>query len=134
MDLHVQEYARPALVAKDAAAAAVLIFAVGAVVVFADILVHRWAVVEASVPAVVRTVVAGVPLLIVVSLILSIRRLMPAIAALGILGAGLLAYLAWFSRDEVFTLGALTFVVGAMLARYREPALVADDGGPTPPG
>jgi len=124
VDLHIKAYARSALVAKDAAAAAVLIFAVGAVVVFTDVLVHRWDIVEANTQAVWRTVAAGVPMLIVVGLMLSGPRNLAAILVLGVVGAGLFAYLASFSQDRVFSLGALTFLFCAVFARVREPALI----------
>lgn len=125
VDLHTKDFARQAMVAKDAAAAAVLVLAVCAVVVFADVLLHRWAMVEASGPAIQRTVLWGVPLLAVVAVILVMPRRVLPILGLGALGVGALGVLAWYSRDEVFTLGALGFVLSAVLSRLREPALVA---------
>ncbi len=125
VDLHVKNFARHAMVAKDAAAAAVLVLAVCAVVVFADVLFHRWAMVEASGPAIQRTVLWGVPLLVMVGLILGMSRRVGAILALGFAAVSALTVLAWFSRDEIFSLGALGFVVSAVIARLREPALEA---------
>lgn len=124
VDLHIRHYARNAMVAKDAAAAAVLILAIGAVVIFADVLLHRWDVVRASTQAVARTVTFGLPLLVAIAGVLWVRRSVPLILLLGALSAGLLAILAWFSRDEVFSLGALAFVAGAVTARIREPKLL----------
>jgi diacylglycerol kinase (ATP) len=125
VDLHVKQYARTAMIAKDAAAAAVLIFAAGAVVVFADTLLHRWDIVEASSTAVWRTVIAGVPLLALVGVTLAVPRRPALLLTLGVPAVGLLAFLAWYSRDEVFSLGALAFVVVATVARWKEPDLLA---------
>ncbi len=124
VDLHVKQYARAAMVAKDAAAAAVLILAVGSVVVFADILLHRWSMVVRSAEAIERTVALGVPLLVAVGLGLSIRRVVPQLVALLAFAIGCLVPLAWASRDEVFSAGALAFVVTGFAARFLEPRLV----------
>lgn len=123
VDLHVKQFARHAMVAKDAAAAAVLVMAVGAVVIFADVLFHRWRMVLASGPAILRTVLAGLPLLGLVTATLLLRRRLGAVIALGVLQVAALSYLAWFSRDEVFSLGALAFVLGAIACRLLEPKL-----------
>lgn len=123
VDLHVRQYARHAMIAKDAAAAAVLIQATGAVVVFADVLFHSWGVVHRSGPAIVRTIVFGVPLLAAMSGILWVRR-SALTALLGLVAVTLLSVLAWYSRDEVFSACALTFILTGLLAKVREPVLV----------
>ncbi len=124
VDLHVKQYARAAMVAKDAAAAAVLILAAGSVVVFADILLHRWAMVARSIDAIERTIALGVPLLVAVAVGLSIRRDVVRLTALLAFAVACLVPLAWASRDEVFSVGALAFVVTGFLARFLEPRLV----------
>lgn len=123
VDLHVKTYARTAMVAKDAAAAAVLVMAVGAVVVFGDVLLHSWSRVASSRDAILRTVVLGLPLLGSTVLVLVLPRRMLTLSLFTLLSVALLGVLAWFSRDEVFSLGALVFVVGALVARWREPQL-----------
>jgi diacylglycerol kinase (ATP) len=125
VDLHIRQYARHAMIAKDAAAAAVLVLATGAVVVFSDVLFHRWSVVARSIPAIIRTVTFGVPLLATLCLILWSKRSILLLSALAILAISLLAVLAWFSRDEVFTACALAFVLAALFSRIREPRLVS---------
>lgn len=125
VDLHIQDFARNAMVAKDAAAAAVLVLAVGAVVVLADVLLHSWAMVAASTDAILRTILLGLPLLVMEAFILGIKRNVAVIAILGVLAVCALSVLAWFSRDEIFSLGALGFLVGAVYARMREPDLLA---------
>lgn len=124
VDLHVKQHAHAAMVAKDAAAAAVLILSVASVVVFADILLHRWHVVAASGAAIVRTVAAGVPLLVVLGVGLSAPRSVPLLTALAVIAIGLVGYLAIHSRDEVFSAGALAFVLVGFYARWAEPRLV----------
>ncbi|MCA9554443.1 MAG: diacylglycerol kinase [Myxococcales bacterium] len=130
VDLHAKQYAHHAMVAKDAAAAAVLVLAIGAMVVLADVLLHSWRMVASSGEAIVRTVALGLPLLVVEAVVLSIRRSVPVIASLTVLAVLALSTLAWFSRDEVFSLGALTFVLAGAYARLREPTLVQDPALP----
>ncbi|MFO0723044.1 MAG: diacylglycerol kinase family protein [Myxococcota bacterium] len=124
VDLHIKQYERAAMVAKDAAAAAVLIFAAAAVVVFADILFHRWRSVMRSTAAIVRTIQAGVPILIALGYVLWAKRRVWLFAGMVFVATGLLAYLAYWSRDEVFTAGALAFLFTGFWARVRENALV----------
>lgn len=125
VDLHVKEYERTAMVAKDAAAAAVLVLALGAVVVLADVLFHAWRMVESSGPAIVRTVVLGLPLLGLLGAVLWLPRKIWRIGLFTAIEIGLLAVLAWYSRDEIFSLGALSFVCSAAYARSQEPRLLA---------
>lgn len=124
VDLHVKTYAKNAMVAKDAAAAAVLVLAIGAVIIFFDVLLHRWNVVATSLPAVIRTVTFGVPLLATMAAILWTKRSIVLLSALSATATGLLGVLAWYSRDEIFTLCAFGFIVGGLFARLREPRLL----------
>lgn len=118
------EFAHQAMLAKDAAAGAVLVLALGAAVVLADVLLHRWPMVAESTPAITRTLIAGVPLLAAETAILTMRRRVPALWAVGAGAVALLAFLAYFSRDEVFTVGGLAFIVTAVWARLAEPRLL----------
>lgn len=131
VDLHVKQYAHTAMVAKDAAAAAVLILSVTSVVVFADILLHSWSHVAASGEAIVRTVAAGVPLLVLLGVGLTMRRA-AVLALLGLVAMGLVAYLAVHSRDEVFSAGAAAFVLTGFYARWAEPRLLGPGAGAPP--
>lgn len=130
VDLHIKQYERHAMMAKDAAAAAVLVLALGAMIVFGDVLFHRWGVVSNSVPAIIRTVIFGVPLLAVMSAILFVRRSAVLLVPLGIAGFVLVGILAWYSRDEVFSLCATMFIVAGLVGRYREPVLLRSEGTP----
>ena len=124
VDLHVKTYARHAMVAKDAAAAAVLVLAVCAVIVFADVLFHQWSVVMASSESVRRTVVFGVPLLAMQATLLTVNRRPPLITILTVGTLTCLGWLAYHAEDTVFSLGALLFAVTPAIARLREPILL----------
>lgn len=126
VDLHVKQYAHHAMVAKDAAAAAVLVLAVCSLMVFADVLFHQWSVVEASGESVWRTVTFGVPLLAMLGLTLNVPYRPTLLLLLGAATLGCLAWLSVHAEDIVFSLGALLFVVAASIARLREPGLVKD--------
>lgn len=123
VDLHVKQYARQAMIAKDAAAAAVLVLAAGTVVVFSDVLFHQWHAVARATAAVVRTIVLGVPLLGVMSAILWAKRSLPLLLVLGVIAVALISTLAWYSRDEVFSGCGLAFILAGLVARLREPVL-----------
>ena len=127
VDLHVKQYERNAMIAKDAAAAAVLVFSIGAVVVFSDVLVHRWDMVSNNPDAVWRTVYWGVPILICVALTIFIKRNVFIFVLLALIAMGNLTFLAFHSRDEVFSLGAVSFVLSAFIARLFEPKLLSDE-------
>ena len=124
VDLHVVEFESSAMIAKDAAAAAVLIFASGAVIIFADVLIHRWDMVSQNPDAVLRTTIWGVPILICCSAILFTKRNLVMIISFATVSVGLLSFLIFHSRDEVFSLGALTFLVVATVSKIREESLV----------
>ena len=125
VDLHVKQYARHAMVAKDAAAAAVLVLAVCAVFVFADVIIHRWSVVMASGPAVVRTLLLGIPLLGLEALILTLPRRPALFVVFATAAFACLGWLAWYAEDPVFTVCAAAFVATATVARLRQPQLLA---------
>jgi hypothetical protein len=124
VDLHVNDYEHNAMIAKDAAAAAVLIFAAGAAIIFSDVLIHRWDMVSNNLEAVWRTVQWGVPILILTAMILFLKRNIILAIGLAICAISLLTYLAFHARDEVFSLGALSFITLAAIARLREPKLI----------
>lgn len=71
VDLHTQDFRDLAKTAKDAAAAAVLVLAIGTVVIFAAICVTEWAVIAASVPQILRQAMFGLPLAGLVGLLLA---------------------------------------------------------------
>ncbi|MFP2934261.1 diacylglycerol kinase family protein [Pyxidicoccus sp. 3LG] len=125
VDLAVQQFDEKARLTKDAAAAGVLVLALGTVVIFAAILVHNWDTVRDSTDAIVRQVALGVPLTAcIVALVLPQRR--PLWVDLGAFmsGGALLAMLAVRSASIVFTAmtGGLLVVAGAAAYQRRREA------------
>jgi diacylglycerol kinase (ATP) len=125
VDLAVQQFDPKARVAKDAAAAGVLVLALGTVVIFAAILVHNWETVRTHRPEIFRQVVLGLPLAIAAALLmapLSRPRWLEVALFLG--GCGLLA--AQVTTSESYVFSAMIFgllVVAADTARRRRAGL-----------
>ena len=121
VDLAVQEVHEHARTTKDAAAAGVLVLAIGTVVIFAAILVHNWETVTSHGPEIRRQVILGLPLAATATALM-VDRPRPAAVDLGlfILGCTLLAVLARQTQSLVFssmTLGLL--IVAGDSARLR---------------
>nr|BDT33735.1 diacylglycerol kinase family protein [Myxococcus sp. MH1] len=124
VDLAVQQFDEKARLTKDAAAAGVLVLALGTVVIFAAILVHNWETVRTSTDAIVRQVALGLPLTAcVVVLVLPQRRPVGVDVGAFVAGGVLLAFLAQYTASTVFTAmtAGLLFVAGsAAYTRRRE--------------
>jgi diacylglycerol kinase (ATP) len=115
VDLASIEPNRRARLAKDAAAGSVLVLAVGAVAVFAVVLIHNWEPAKTAWPEVGRVAALGASLA-AVSAFLVFRFRGPGwldlLAVLG--GAALVLPMALLSKDLVFTgVSALAFAVCA---------------------
>ncbi|RMG16997.1 MAG: diacylglycerol kinase [Deltaproteobacteria bacterium] len=122
VDLHIAEFERGAMLAKDAAAAGVLVLAAVTVFVLADILYVNWALVEANVEAVVRSLLFGLPLtgVVIVMLFGPARwwvRLCMLVAA-----AAFVLPLVQASTDPVFSILLGVLVVLAAASRRRPEA------------
>ena len=121
VDLAIQEFDEKARVAKDAAAAGVLVLATGTVVIFAALLVHNRDTIAQSTAAIGRQVVLGLPLAACAALLVTPGRRPRWVDAVAFAAAlGLLAALALHSASDVFT--AMTFgllVVAGDAARTR---------------
>lgn len=117
IDLFVKDFHRLAMLAKDAAAGGVLVFAVTTVFVLAEILWHEWHVVENNVDAVLRSCLFGIPLVLseCAGLFL-VRRPAVQVPRLA-LSVGLLAPLALHACDPFFAAMAVVLVVVAFAAR-----------------
>ena len=124
VDLITGEWAFAAKVAKDAAAGTVLLVAVGAAIILADILAHHWDLVTNNPYAVARTIIFGVPFLISLSAILLCPRKGWLLTVLFISAVGFLAPLTIETKDIVFAISTHMFIVGAVAARILEKELL----------
>jgi diacylglycerol kinase (ATP) len=123
VDLHTDEFHDRAKVTKDAAAAGVLVLAIGTVAIFAAVLVSNWrAVVEAG-PAIARQVAAGLPLAAAAALLIADRRRAAWVDVFLVLaGGGLVVLLATWTTSTVFsamTAGLFGACVAVAVRRRR---------------
>jgi diacylglycerol kinase (ATP) len=121
VDLVTRDHHEGARAAKDAGAAAVLVLAVGAVMVLVAVLVHAWPDVLRARGAVVRQALTGVPLAGATAALLAPWHRSAAVdVALGAAGLSLLGVAAAFSESPLFTgLAVLLFAVAVAVARRR---------------
>lgn len=121
VDLATEMQHERARVAKDAAAAGVLVLAIGTVVIFAAILVHNASAVTSHVPEIQSQVITGVPITIFLGLLMHERRRPAWLDALATaLALGLIAWSVRWTFSYVFS--AMTFgllVVAAASAHRR---------------
>lgn len=117
IDLFVQDFSRLAMLAKDAAAGGVLVFAVTTVLVLSDILWTEWHIVEDNLDAVWRSCTFGIPLALNEGLGLFVLRRPLAHAARMIISGALLVPLVAHSSDPIFSIVAVGLVVVAAAAR-----------------
>jgi diacylglycerol kinase (ATP) len=123
VDLATREFDEKARVTKDAAAAAVLVLAIGSAVIFAALLVHNWDTVLGEGPRIQRQVLLGLPLLLSVRLLLRSepRPLYQDVLAFAV-SLALLALVSVRSTSSVFSAMSLGLVVlagAAALDRQR---------------
>lgn len=128
VDLAVEAVHEKARITKDAAAAGVLVLAIGTVVIFAAILVHNAPVILAHGEDIQRQVLWGGPLAVSLGVWLGLRR--PARAldwALGAFSLGLWGVLVTFSKSYVFSamLFGLWALCGAAARMRRREAAAA---------
>jgi len=135
VDLAVQQFDEKARLAKDAAAAGVMVLALGTVVIFAALLVHNWSVVLNSGPQIARQVSLGLPFTACITLLV-LPRPRPAWVDLGafVAGAVLLGLLATRTASSVFTAltAGLLVVAGAAARTRRREALGQKKTGSSP--
>jgi diacylglycerol kinase (ATP) len=121
VDLATQQFDEKAKVTKDAAAAGVLVLAIGTVVIFSAIVVHNWPTVATHGPEIRRQVLLGLPFALCAAGLMShARRPAWVDVMLFLLGCALMGLLALRTESTVFTV--LTFgllVVAASAARER---------------
>jgi diacylglycerol kinase (ATP) len=124
VDLATRHFDEKARLTKDAAAAGVLVLALGTVVIFAAILVHNWETVASSGPQISRQVALGLPLAACVAgLVLPQPRPAWVDVLAFVTGSILLGALALRSTSAVFTamdVGLLVVAGAAARQRRRE--------------
>jgi diacylglycerol kinase (ATP) len=123
VDLHVRDYHRLAMMAKDAAAAGVLVLAATTVVVLAEILWVEWDLVTANLEAVQRSVTFGVPLVIVEAIGLFAVRRGPFAVVRVVASLALLAPLVLATKDPIYAALTVGLVLVAGYARWSFPRL-----------
>jgi diacylglycerol kinase (ATP) len=122
VDLHISNYHRLAMLAKDAAAAGVLVLAIVTVLIFSEILWSRWDLVTGNPEAVTRSVMFGVPLVLSEAVgLFWIRRSALAVGRFFV-SAGLLFPLLAHSKDPIYGGLAVALVCLAAYARHAFPA------------
>ena len=123
VDLAIQQFDEKAKLTKDIAAAAVLVLAIGSVVLFAAVLVHNADVIFKNLPAVERQVLFGVPLVFLGGALMHEQAKPAWLDLLMALGALVLwAFIASWTESEVFsamTLGLLFVCASAAFSRQR---------------
>jgi len=130
VDLAVQQFDEKAKLTKDIAAAAVLVLAIGTVVLFAAVLVHNAEVLYANLPAIQRQVIFGVPLVFLGGALMheQIKPLWLDVL-LGIAALAIWAALTSWTESEVFsamTLGLLLVCAAAAYSRQKLNRLAAE--------
>jgi diacylglycerol kinase (ATP) len=136
VDLATEQLHEKARITKDAAAAGVLVLALGTVVVFAALLVHHWEVILTHQALIRRQVALGVPLALCTALLVLPGR-WPALldTLVFLVGSALVGFQSLKTTSTVFT--ALTFgllVLAYAAAREHRPGWGAKKRPGTGPG
>jgi diacylglycerol kinase (ATP) len=131
VDLYIGDFHRLAMLAKDAAAAGVLVLALVTVLILAEILLMRWDLVTASLEAVWRSVLFGVPLVLVEALGLFLVRRGPVAVVRFLVAIALLVPLVRHSEDPIFAGIAVALVALSAYARHAFPSRPGRGAPPT---
>ncbi len=125
VDLHTDKFHELARVTKDAAAAGVLVLAIGTVIIFLAIIVANWNVITVSRPQIFRQVLAGGPLTVLSALLMAEwKRSAIVDVVLVVSGCGFICAIATWSTSVVFTaLIASLFVLCAAVSTRRRSLL-----------
>lgn len=124
VDLHTKEFDEHARVAKDAAAAGVLVLALGTVVIFSALLFHNLDTIKSQVPAIARQVVLGIPLTLCTALLMR-RKMRPLWRDIFwfVMGLSFWAAILPRTKSAVFsamTIGLLVVAMSAALQRRKD--------------
>ncbi|MCP4504494.1 MAG: diacylglycerol kinase family protein [Deltaproteobacteria bacterium] len=121
VDLFIGAYHRLAMLAKDAAAAGVLVFALATVLIFSDILWTNWELVTNDLDSVWRSVAYGVPVVLLEAAGLFLTRRGKLAGPRFVLSFALLMPLMLTSRDPIFAGLAGALLVLSAWGRYTFP-------------
>lgn len=133
VDLHIRQYHRLAMLAKDAAAAGVLVLAVGTVLIFSEIVRAHLDQILSADKQVMTFLLYGVPATACLWFVLFAPRKGPVAWVATVLGFALLVPLALIGVDRLFTVSAFAILALARYARLRYPGTMPR-GAPIPPG
>jgi diacylglycerol kinase len=124
VDLHTKEFREEARRVKDAAAGAVLVLAVGSVLLAGAVMAGSWEMVEASLPRLRSHGAAVAAVILLAAGQLAPGKRHPVLDLVGALaGVAILVVLATTTRSTPFTLTALAlFALAAAAARHRRGA------------
>lgn len=123
VDLHIRDYHRLAMMAKDAAAAGVLVLAATTVVVLGEILWTQWHLVTQNLDAVQHSVMYGVPLVVSEALgLFIVRRGLLALVRLAA-SIALVFPLVLATKDPIYAGLAIVLVLVAAYARWSFPRM-----------
>ena len=126
VDLAIQQWDEKARLAKDAAAAGVLVLSIGTVVIFAALLSHNVETLAVHRREILNHVLLGVPLIVCAAMLMGKkRRPVQADLALFLTAIALLVGTSLQSKSEVFTAltGGLLLVAGAASNKRRREKL-----------
>ncbi|MFZ9885930.1 MAG: diacylglycerol kinase family protein [Myxococcota bacterium] len=121
VDLYIGEFHRLAMLAKDAAAAGVLVLAVATVLILGEILWQRWDLVTDNVDAVLHSVLYGVPFVGIEALGLFVLRRGPLALLRIAVSGGLLLPLLVRSEDPIYGAVSVLLVIVAAISRHSFP-------------
>ena len=123
VDLAIQQFDEKAKLTKDIAAAAVLVLAIGTVVLFAAVMVHNAQTIFANLPAIQRQVMFGVPLVFLGGALMHEQNKPVWVdVLLTVFALGLWGFITTWTESQVFsamTLGLLVVCANAAYARQK---------------
>lgn len=124
VDLFVGQFHRLAMLAKDAAAGGVLVLSLCAVLIFADIVVTNWIMVQSNLEDVFRSIMYGLPLVISEAVGLFVWRRGFRTICRTIFSVCCLVPLVVHAKDPIFSLVAFGLIVLTTWARWSFPATI----------
>jgi diacylglycerol kinase (ATP) len=120
VDLAIQQFDEKAKLAKDIAAAGVLVLAIGTVVIFAAVLVHNADTIASSVDAIKRQIWLGLPLTLVAGALMR-ETSKPVLVDVGLGLVGMMLWVFSLSSTESYVFSAM--VLGLLVVAMSAAAM-----------